>query len=73
MLTIEAYWCEATPTLEDIKTAYDIVKSSGVAVKIEWSVKYNGAYSRIITKEIIENVPSYEDYFKKYIPHCYGL
>lgn len=73
MKRIESYWCEDRPSLEDIKFAYDRVLSADVVVEIEWFVRYNGKHSRIITRSEIEDCPDYHEYFKIYIPHCYGV
>jgi hypothetical protein len=73
MRKLETYWCNAKPTLDDIKTAYDIVCSSDIAVRIDWFVPYNGMHSRIITREDVDRIPNYEVYFDEHIPHCYGV
>ena len=73
MRKLETYWCEDRPTLDDIKTAYDIVCSSDVAVRIEWFVPYNGMHSRTITREDVDRMPNYEVYFNECIPHCYAV
>lgn len=73
MRKIENYWCDDKPTLEDIRNAYARVLTNDVVVKIEWFVRFNGAHSRIITDQVIKDVPDYEEYFRTCIPHCYGV
>ena len=71
MTEIKSFWVENKPTLEDIRQAFELVKT-GIVVSIRWSVNYSGSYERLITKAITEEY-TYEDYFKNCIPHRYGV
>jgi len=71
MIPIEFYWCEETPTLDDVKFAYERVRQ-GVVVMIKWWVRYSGHYEKIVTPETIKDMDEIT-YFNEIIPHCYGV
>lgn len=72
MKEMKLYWCEKSPTLEDIEQAYQEV-NAGYVVQIKWFIPFSGHYDRIISKAVIEKYPDYNDYFKEQIPKCYPV
>ena len=73
MVEMRSFWCEDTPTIDDISHAYSLVKEQDIAVSVEWAVIFNGKYQRVITHETLEKYPTPEKYFKEAIPHIYGM
>ena len=67
MRPIKDFWCEYTPTDEEIKEAIKIASESDCVVILRWFVNYNGYYKRVITKET-----DFEK-LKNGLPKIYGM
>lgn len=72
MIPMKTFWCEDTPTVEDILAAYQEVQQ-GAVVMIYWAVSYDGLYHRVITEDTVKQFPNCQDYWDKCLPHIYGL
>ena len=51
MRPIKDFWCDHTPTEDEVKEAIRIASESDCVVVLRWFVNYNGHYKRVITKD----------------------
>ena len=51
MKPIQDFWCDYTPTDEELKDAIRIASENDCVVILRWFVEYNGDYRRVITKD----------------------
>lgn len=72
MIEIKNYWIDDTPTIEDVKEAFELVHNNDIVVKLNWHFPWSGNYNRVVTKNTLEKHTP-ESYFKDVIPHCYGV
>ncbi len=68
MRIMKDYWCDRTPTDEEIKEAISIASADDCVVNLQWFVAYNGYYRAVITKyDTLEHIK------QRFIPRKYGL
>lgn len=67
MRPIKDYWCDNTPTDDEIKAAINIASKDDCVVILRWFVEYNGDYRRVITKD-----NTFEE-VKASLPRVYGM
>ena len=51
MIPIKEYYCEDTPTYEELKVAHDICIYEHCIVHLKWFIKYNGWNDRYVHKD----------------------
>lgn len=51
MIPIKEYYCDNTPSLEEIQEAYNMAVNDNCVVHLNWFVQYNGWNDRYITKD----------------------
>ena len=50
MTPIKDYYCESTPTEEELKESLNIAINENCVVHLKWFVRYDGWYDRYIHK-----------------------
>lgn len=68
MRILKDYWCDSTPTDEEIEEAISIASADDCVVNLQWFVKYNGYYRAVITKD-----DTLEYIKQRFIPRMYGM
>lgn len=51
MIPIKEYYCDNTPSWEEIQEAYNMAVNDNCVVHLNWFVQYNGWNDRYITKD----------------------
>lgn len=72
MKKMNVFWCEDTPTPDEIREAFYWVMNSNCAVMLCWSKKGQGDFTRIISPDTVSQYSNYKEYYNKNIPTYYG-
>ena len=67
MKQIRSFWCDYTPTDDEVKEAIQIASDFNCVVILRWFIKYYGDYRRVITKD-----SDFEE-VKRGLPRIYGM
>lgn len=69
LIKIKSYWCENTPTVEEITWAFDNA-TENTCIQLKWYVKHSGEYSRTIYHDYT-NTMTPQEFYDNYIPKVY--